>query len=103
MTDRRTPDETLVKALRILARDIQSGDGCCNACLLEVATRLEELVAERRWIPITEKLPDLGVEVIGWHPDDRVRSWCRHGGVTVFGKAWEPTHWRPLPSPPVSE
>jgi hypothetical protein len=48
MTDRRTPDDTLVKALRILARDIESGDGCANACLLEVATRLEELVEERK-------------------------------------------------------
>ena len=48
MSDRRTPDATLISALRILARDIQSGDGCANACLLETATRLEELVEERR-------------------------------------------------------
>ena len=48
MTDRRTPDATLISALRILARDIQSGDGCANACLLETATRLEELVEERK-------------------------------------------------------
>jgi hypothetical protein len=48
MTDRRTPDETLVKALRILARDIQSGDGLANACIAEAATRLEELVEERK-------------------------------------------------------
>jgi hypothetical protein len=48
VTDRRTPDATLISALRILARDIHSGDGCANACLLETATRLEELVEERR-------------------------------------------------------
>jgi hypothetical protein len=80
---------------------------------------IDQLRDERRWIPVAEKLPELYVEVIGWHPGDRVRSWCRHGGVTVFGKAWEswmptdrecddctvqqPTHWRPLPSPPASE
>ena len=82
MTDRRTPDATLISALRILARDIQSGDGCANACLLETATRLAELVEERRsistllqkvesleaennrlreerrWVPVGERLPE---------------------------------------------
>ncbi len=82
MSDRRTPDATLISALRILARDIQSGDGCANACLLETATRLAELVEERRsistllqkvesleaennrlreerrWVPVGERLPD---------------------------------------------
>ncbi len=82
MSERRTPDATLISALRILARDIQSGDGCANACLLETATRLEELVEdrrsistllqkvesleaenarlreERRWVPVGERLPD---------------------------------------------
>ena len=47
MSERRTPDATLISALRILARDIQSGDGCANACLLEAAQQLEELVKER--------------------------------------------------------
>ena len=88
MADRRTPDAKLISALRILARDIQSGDGCANACLLEVATRLEELVEERRsistllqkvesleaennrlrderrWVPIGERLPEEGVKVL---------------------------------------
>ena len=50
MSDRKTEDATLIAALRILARDIQSGDGCANACLLEVAARLETLVDERRSI-----------------------------------------------------
>jgi hypothetical protein len=58
VTERRTPDATLISALRILARDIQSGDGCANACLLEAAQRLEELVEERRWVPVGERLPD---------------------------------------------
>ena len=47
MNERRTSDETLITAVRILARDIQSEDSCANACLLEVADRLEELVEER--------------------------------------------------------
>ncbi len=58
MSDRRTPDATLISAVRILARDIQSGDGCANACLREAAQRLEELVEERRWVPVGEGLPE---------------------------------------------
>ena len=81
MSERRTDDATLIAALRILARDIESGDGCANAALLEAAARLAELVEERRsittllqkvesleaenkrlreerrWIPVGEQLP----------------------------------------------
>jgi hypothetical protein len=42
----RTPDEILIKALRILARDIQSDDGVANACIVQAADRLQELVNE---------------------------------------------------------
>jgi hypothetical protein len=41
-----TPDEILIKALLILARDIQSDDGIANACIVEAAGRLQELVDE---------------------------------------------------------
>ena len=36
---------------------IKSDDGAIPACSAEVATRLEELVDERRWIPVGERLP----------------------------------------------
>jgi hypothetical protein len=38
-----------------------------NACLLEAATRLEELVEERRWVPVGERLPpnEEWVEIAG--------------------------------------
>lgn len=41
----RSSTETLVAAMRILARDIQSGDGVANAAISEAADRLEELQA----------------------------------------------------------
>ena len=50
MTDRRTPDAKLIEAVRILSRTIQTDDGVIAACLAEVATRLAELVEERRSI-----------------------------------------------------
>jgi hypothetical protein len=35
--------ETLISALQILARDIQTNDGVANACLDEAASRLQQL------------------------------------------------------------
>lgn len=42
----RTDNKTLIEALKILANDIQSGDGIANAAILEGAQRIEELEAE---------------------------------------------------------
>ena len=38
----KSSTETLIGAMRILARDIQSGDGVANAAIAEAADRLEE-------------------------------------------------------------
>lgn len=43
---RKSSTETLIAAMRILARDIQSGDGVANAAIAEAADRLEELHAD---------------------------------------------------------
>ena len=40
---KKTDDQTLISALRILARHIQSDDGVANAAITEAADRLEEL------------------------------------------------------------
>ena len=40
---RRTDTETLIAAMRILSRDIRSGDGVANAAIAEAADRLDEL------------------------------------------------------------
>ena len=47
---KRTNDKVLIEALRILSRDIQSGDGVANAAIAEGALRLEELVAALEYI-----------------------------------------------------
>ena len=44
--DKATQDSTLVSALRILARDIDSEDGVANAVIAEAADRIEDLAAE---------------------------------------------------------
>lgn len=43
---RKSSTDTLIAAMRILARDIQSGDGVANAAIAEAADRLEEQQAE---------------------------------------------------------
>ena len=92
-----------------------------DALLSEIQANLDVLesmvAAHREWIPVAESQPAPDVEVLGWHPDDKVRTWLIATGVTVFGVAWsnwqttdtedfvrvlKPTHWRPLPSPPAS-
>ena len=39
----RTETKTLIKALHVLANDIQSEDSVANACIFEAVQRLEEL------------------------------------------------------------
>ena len=43
MNTPRSSTETLIAALRVLARDIQSEDGVANAAIAEAADRMEEL------------------------------------------------------------
>ena len=43
----KTDTKILIKALWILARDIQTDDGVANACIAEAAARLEE---QHEWL-----------------------------------------------------
>ena len=45
---RKTDTKTLINAMRILARDIQSDDGVANGVISEAAYRMEELQAQHR-------------------------------------------------------
>jgi len=63
VTNRRTDDATLIEAVRILSRTIQTDDGVIAACLAEVAARLAELVDERRSIStLLQKVESLEAE-----------------------------------------
>jgi len=79
--------------------------GAVNELMAELQRRLLELQASMpRWIPVTERLPDDGVSVIGFASPDYTnlarydavegRFWCVTGGW------FNPTHWMPLPAPP---
>ena len=115
MAERRTPDATLIEAVRILARRINTEDGVIPACLGEVAKRLEELVEERRWVPVGERLPEIGADVLAMGGEGefqaRLVSWGEshrweplwldvHGCGCCGGGRPNVTHWRPLPPGP---
>ena len=85
--------------------------------LLDVATpidvalrkRIAELEAAQRWIPVSERLPQIGVRVLfynnfitnihkGWFSGD---EWTSDIGIFYNGdKLKRITHWMPLPEPP---
>lgn len=103
MADRRTPDATLIAALRILARDIKSGDGVANATVAEAAERLEELVEERLWISVGERLPEDNVAVLCWVDGSGAKMAFRKNGKWLLSfvccevSDLTYTHWMPLP------
>ena len=97
MSERRTDDATLIKAVRTLARDIQTEDGVIGLCLAEAAARLETLVEERRWIPVGERLPEDEecVEAAGpWGED--IAWWDGEQWIDFDGETFDEvvTHWR---------
>lgn len=52
---------------------------------------------ERRWIPVTERLPDIGKVVLIYSKEDDVE--VDYYGGDMFGYC-NVTHWMPLPEPP---
>ena len=65
---------------------------------------------QRRWIPVAERLPDIGRKCLIANREIVVRGWRRPDGVWKTGvssdEIWSkfslypPTHWMPLPEPP---
>ena len=82
-----------------------------DACILAVAALREQ--EERRWIPVTERLPKIVQKCLIANREIVVRGWLRPDGVWKTGvssdEIWRkfslhpPTHWMPLPEPPKEE
>ena len=111
MSERRTNDATLIHAVRTLARSLlkvnDDNAPVFSAALSEVATRLETLVEERRWIPVEEKLPSGNVAVLAWGPFNGGAEmvWRENGKWNLsFVGTYIPdstyTDWMPLPPGP---
>lgn len=67
--------------------------------------RLEARLEQTRWIPVTERLPQDGMEVLAWsqsgfaYVDWFIDGKWKVNGL-VDGKYEFVTHWMPLPAPP---
>ena len=82
-----------------------------DACVLAVAALREQ--GERRWIPVTERMPEIGQKCLIANREIVVRGWLRPDGVwktwVSSDELWSkfslhtPTHWMPLPEPPKEE
>ncbi|MFM9115530.1 MAG: DUF551 domain-containing protein [Planctomycetota bacterium] len=71
----------------------------------DVVRELRPWLAQRQWIPVTERLPDLHEHVIGWQQGwaNAAEVWRGSKGQWLggdFEPADEVTHWMPLPAPP---
>ena len=72
----------------------------------QLSTRINELEAERRWIPVGERLPEAYEKVIALAKDCMNVDWVlpkelREVGKGAFARLYNVTHWMPLPEPPI--
>ena len=120
-------NKEVVQALRGCAKGLGHDDACENCKVGEIQDRreyiefaaangIERLTAEnaalrekQRWIPVTERLPERDVQVLGWYKDNpfsqyrhEVVAWNGNGWVFVYAHRYvtNVTHWMPLPDAP---
>ena len=75
----------------------------------EAEAERDALREKQRWIPVTERLPERDVQVLGWYKDNpfsqyrhEVVAWNGNGWVFVYAHRYvtNVTHWMPLPGAP---
>ena len=75
----------------------------------EAEEERDALREKQRWIPVTERLPERDVQVLGWYKDNpfsqyrpEVVAWNGNGWVFVYAHRYvtNVTHWMTLPKAP---
>ena len=84
-------------------RDVEQLKAIYAACILAVEALREQ--EDRRWIPVTERVPDYSVPstfyLCYWNGYIRVcKYWRTRNVFELRGKKVNVTHWMPLPEPP---
>lgn len=89
--------------------DLWRSNECQDASCFGNGGECDFFLEERRWIPVTERLPEKDIEVVGWYKDNPfspfrygIVSWNGHGWVFTYAQRYvdDVTHWMPLPEPP---
>ena len=119
----RANPEEWIKELR---KSSESTTKCCCAVqttnewykllMREAADQIErdqkeiaDLRDKQQWIPVTERMPERDIQVIGWYKDNPfsqyrlgVVAWNGNGWVFVYAHRYvtDVTHWMTLPEPP---
>ena len=128
------PEELIREAMRAnpeegikeLRKSSESTTKCCCAVqttnewykllMREAADQIErdqkeiaDLREKQQWIPVTERMPERDIQVIGWYKDNPfsqyrlgVVAWNGQGWVFVYAHRYvtDVTHWMTLPEPP---
>ena len=95
--DRRKLIEQAADAIEELTRE--------NESLAKSVNEASEIL-RRRWIPVTERLPEHGW-YLAYGPTIKMEVLHFHSAGEVWSSEWyyniEVTHWMPLPEPPKEE
>ena len=117
--------EELVKALRYCSNDypcktcpveLQKDESTCigvlfKHCIDQIERDQKEIAdlrEKQQWIPVTERIPERDIQVIGWYKDNPfsqyrlgVVAWNGNGWIFVYAHRYvtDVTHWMPLPQP----
>ena len=128
------PEELIREAMRAnpeegikeLRKSSESTTKCCCAVqttnewykllMREAADQIErdqkeiaDLREKQQWIPVTERMPERDIQVIGWYKDNPfsqyrlgVVAWNGNGWIFVYAHRYvtDVTHWMTLPEPP---
>lgn len=81
-------------------KDAKASDRTCQ-CRLFADHLISNGVTVQRWIPVTERLPEVGADILVCHKNGFVATnawlgthwWFKDDKNTI-------THWMPLPEPP---
>ena len=113
------------EGIKELRKSSESTTKCCCAVqttnewykllMREAADQIErdqkeiaDLREKQQWIPVTERMPERDIQVIGWYKDNPfsqyrlgVVAWNGNGWIFVYAHRYvtDVTHWMPLPQP----
>ena len=97
---------------KIAGRDGQTwrSSAVSLVALNDVLDELDEFRGKARWIPVGERLPESEVRVLTWVKGQEPLNgeylngvWLTYGDWSRVRMVIQPTHWMPMPEPPVAD